>query len=75
MTIEALGSKWHDSCFVCDACGGSFDEDEGRFFVREVEIELTEKEKRKGQLTKKVEERAVCRQCEEHRVKNVDCFL
>ncbi|KAJ9658975.1 hypothetical protein H2198_003404 [Neophaeococcomyces mojaviensis] len=73
MTIEALGGKWHDECFVCCDCGGEFG-DEGRFFVREVEVELTEKEKRKG-YGPKIEERAACQVCEEKRVKNVNHFL
>ncbi|KAK5948554.1 hypothetical protein OHC33_010450 [Knufia fluminis] len=73
MTIEALGGKWHDSCFVCCECGGDFGE-EGRFFVREIEVELTEKEKRKG-YGPKVEEKAACQGCEERRVKNVNIFL
>lgn len=69
MTIEALGAKWHDACFVCCDCGGDFGE-EGRFFVREIEVELTEKEKRKG-YGPKIEEKAACQACEERRVKNV----
>lgn len=73
MTIEALGGKWHDACFVCCDCGGDFG-DEGRFFVREFEVELTEKEKRKG-FGPKIEERAACQACEERRVKNVNIFL
>lgn len=73
MTIEALGGKWHDACFVCCECGGDFG-DEGRFFVREIEVELTEKEKRKG-YGPKIEEKAACQACEERRVKNVNIFL
>lgn len=67
VTVEALGGKWHETCFVCLECGGGFG-DEGRFFVRDVEVELTDKEKRKG-MTRKVEERAVCGACEEMRLK------
>lgn len=73
MTIEALGGKWHDECFVCCDCGGDFGE-EGRFFVREIELELTDKERRKG-YGPKIEERAACQACEEKRVKNVNLFL
>jgi hypothetical protein len=67
MTIEALGGKWHEACFVCFECDGGFG-DEGRFFVREVEVECTEKEKRRG-MNVKEEERAVCQGCEEKRLK------
>ncbi|KIW82667.1 hypothetical protein Z517_05694 [Fonsecaea pedrosoi CBS 271.37] len=67
ITVEALGGKWHGACFVCCECGGGFG-DEGRFFVREVHVEPTDKEKRKG-ITRKVEERAVCGGCEERRLK------
>lgn len=73
MTVEALGGKWHDDCFVCCECAGDFGE-EGRFFVREVEVPLTEKEKRRG-MDRKIEERAACQACEERRVKNVDLFM
>lgn len=67
VTITALGGQWHSECFVCLECGGDFG-DEGRFFVREIEIPLTEKEKRRG-LKPRMEERAVCRGCEERRLK------
>ena len=67
VTVEAIGGKWHEACFVCLECGGGFGE-QGRFFVREVVVEMTEKEKRRG-LIKKVEERAVCGGCEERRLK------
>lgn len=73
MTVEALGGKWHEACFVCCECGGDFGE-EGRFFVREIEVELTNKEKRKG-FGSKIEEQAACQTCEERRVKNVNIFL
>ncbi|KIX95157.1 uncharacterized protein Z520_09073 [Fonsecaea multimorphosa CBS 102226] len=67
ITVEALGGKWHGDCFVCYECSGGFG-DEGRFFVREVHVEPTDKEKRKG-VMRKVEERAVCGGCEERRLK------
>ena len=67
VTVEALGGKWHEHCFVCLECRGGFG-DEGRFFVRELQVEASEKEKRKG-ITRKVEERAVCDACEEIRLK------
>lgn len=73
MTVEALGGKWHDACFVCFDCGGDFG-DEGRFFVREIEVELTDKEKRR-RVGPKFEERAACQACEETRLKNADIFL
>jgi hypothetical protein len=67
MAVEALGGRWHETCFVCFECTGGFG-DEGRFFVRDVEVECTEKEKRRGTKAK-MEERAVCQGCEEKRLK------
>ncbi|KAK7893810.1 hypothetical protein LTR67_006511 [Exophiala xenobiotica] len=67
LTVEALGGKYHEKCFVCFECGGGFG-DEGRFFVRDVDVEPTDKERRKG-ITRKVEEKAVCGPCEERRLK------
>ncbi|KAL6251056.1 hypothetical protein RBB50_001264 [Rhinocladiella similis] len=67
LTVEALGGKYHEECFVCFECGGGFG-DEGRFFVRDVDVEPTDKERRRG-ITRKVEEKAVCGPCEERRLK------
>lgn len=67
LTVEALGGKYHEQCFVCSECEGGFG-DEGRFFVRNVQVEPTDKEKRKG-ITRKMEERPVCGPCEERRLK------
>lgn len=67
LTVEALGGKWHEECFKCYECDGSFG-DEGRFFIRDVSVEPTDKERRKG-ITQKVEEKAVCFACEERRLK------
>lgn len=67
LTVEALGGKWHERCFVCIECGGGFG-DEGRFFVRDVSVEPTEKERRRG-ISRKMEEMAVCQCCEERRLK------
>ncbi|KAF7508735.1 hypothetical protein GJ744_008982 [Endocarpon pusillum] len=67
MTIQALGGQWHADCFNCYECGGGFGDD-GRFFVRDVTVEGTEKEKRRG-ITTKTEERAVCEACEGRRLK------
>jgi LIM domain len=67
LTVEALGGTWHEECFVCLECAGGFGE-EGRYFVREVEVEGTEKERRRG-IMKKIEERAVCEGCEGRRLK------
>lgn len=66
-TVQALGTHWHADCFNCYECGGGFGED-GRFFVRDVTVEGTEKEKRRGIATR-TEERAVCEACEERRLK------
>ncbi|KEF52853.1 uncharacterized protein A1O9_11270 [Exophiala aquamarina CBS 119918] len=67
LTVEALGGKYHEQCFNCFECGGGFGE-EGRFFVRNIQIEPTDKEKRKG-ITRKMEEKPVCGSCEERRLK------
>jgi hypothetical protein len=67
LTVEALGGKYHEHCFCCYECGGGFG-DEGRFFVRDVEVAPTDKELRKG-ITRKLEEKAVCGPCEERRLK------
>lgn len=67
MTVQALGGQWHADCFNCCECAGSFGDD-GRFFIREVTVEGTEKEKRRG-INTKAEERAVCEACEECRLK------
>ena len=67
LTVEALGGKWHERCFHCIECGGGFGE-EGRFFVRDMQVEPTEKERRRG-ISRKVEEMAVCQGCEERRLK------
>jgi hypothetical protein len=64
-SVEALGGFWHENCFNCIECGGGFED--GRFFVREVESVLSEKEKRKGVV--RFEERAVCAGCEGRRLK------
>lgn len=66
-TVQALGGQWHADCFNCFECGGGFGP-EGRFFVRDVRVEGTEKEKRRGIATK-MEERAVCEACEGRRLK------
>jgi LIM domain len=67
MTIEALGGQWHADCFNCYECAGGFGDD-GRFFIRDVTVEGTDKEKRRGVATR-VEERAVCEACEGRRLK------
>ena len=65
--MEALGGMWHEECFKCFECGNGFGED-GKYFVREVEGEVTAKERRRGVQGKK-EERAVCGECEAVRLK------
>ena len=67
LTVEALGGKWHEQCFVCYECAGDFGND-GRFFIRDIDVEPTAKERRQG-ITRKQEERAVCQGCEEIRLK------
>ncbi|KAK4560515.1 hypothetical protein LTR86_005712 [Recurvomyces mirabilis] len=32
LVVKALGSDWHDKCFVCMECNGEFDD--GRYFLR-----------------------------------------
>ncbi|KAF2761624.1 hypothetical protein EJ05DRAFT_507273 [Pseudovirgaria hyperparasitica] len=32
VVVKALGSEWHDTCFVCVECKGPFDD--GRYFLR-----------------------------------------
>ncbi|RMZ79107.1 hypothetical protein DV738_g3476, partial [Chaetothyriales sp. CBS 135597] len=71
LTVEALGGKWHEQCFVCYECQGSFGS-EGRFFIRDVAVQPTDKERRRG-ILKKMEERAVCQACEEIRLKACAC--
>ena len=66
-TIQALGGHWHAQCFKCHECAGDFGHD-GRFFVREVPVEATDKEKRRG-IAGKTDERAVCEACEGRRLK------
>ena len=52
------------------SAGGGFERDEGRFYVREVEAEVTEKERRRGLVKSgRYEERAVCVGCEGRRLK------
>jgi hypothetical protein len=67
LTVEALGGKWHEECFRCYECRGSFG-DNGQFFIRDVAVEPSDKERRKG-ITRKMEEKAVCSGCEERRLK------
>lgn len=67
VTVEALGGKYHEQCFGCFECGDGFGE-EGRFFVREIAVEPTDKERRRG-ITRKMEEKPVCGGCEERRLK------
>lgn len=67
VTVRALGGEWHEGCFRCWECQGGFGK-EGRFFVRVVRVEGTEKEKRRG-VRERVEDRAVCVRCEERRLK------
>lgn len=66
-SVEALGGQWHEKCFVCCECDGDFGED-GRFYLREVDVDVTAKERRKG-MERKVEERPVCQTCEARRLK------
>jgi LIM domain len=66
-SVQALGGDWHEQCFKCFECVGDFG-DEGRFYLREVEVEVTAKERRRG-MEKKFEEKPVCQGCEELRLK------
>jgi hypothetical protein len=66
-SMQALGGDWHEQCFRCFECEGDFG-DEGRFYLRKVEVEVTAKERRRG-MEKKFEEKPVCQGCEELRLK------
>ncbi|PGH02205.1 hypothetical protein GX51_04779 [Blastomyces parvus] len=64
VVVTALGGQWHEKCFVCSECSGSFGP-EGRFFVREAEQKFT----RKGRPIIGPIETAVCEACEGRRLK------
>ncbi|OJD20762.1 hypothetical protein ACJ73_07904, partial [Blastomyces percursus] len=64
VVVTALGGQWHEKCFVCSECSGSFGP-EGRFFVREAEQRFT----RKGRPIIGPIETAVCEACEGRRLK------
>lgn len=64
LVVTALGGQWHEKCFVCSECSGSFGP-EGRFFVREGEQRFT----RKGRPIIGPIETAVCEACEGRRLK------
>ncbi|OJD11401.1 hypothetical protein AJ78_07823 [Emergomyces pasteurianus Ep9510] len=64
LVVTALGGQWHEKCFVCSECSGSFGP-EGRFFVREGEQKFT----RKGRPIIGPTETAVCEACEGRRLK------
>ncbi|EQL32864.1 hypothetical protein BDFG_04970 [Blastomyces dermatitidis ATCC 26199] len=64
VVVTALGGQWHEKCFVCSECSGSFGS-EGRFFVREAEQRFT----RKGRPIIGPIETAVCEACEGRRLK------
>lgn len=62
--ITALGGQWHDKCFVCNECNGSFGA-EGRFFVRQGKPRFTARGRQIGGPV----ELAVCEACEAKRLK------
>ncbi|OAX85344.1 hypothetical protein ACJ72_00273 [Emergomyces africanus] len=64
LVVTALGGQWHEKCFVCSECSGSFGP-EGRFFVRQGEQKFT----RKGRPIVGPIETAVCEACEGRRLK------
>ncbi|KAL4874338.1 hypothetical protein BJY04DRAFT_204053 [Aspergillus karnatakaensis] len=65
VVITAVGSRWHDQCFVCHECGDGFGA-EGRYFVREGEPRRTAK----GRIIGGPVQLAVCERCEGIRLKN-----
>ncbi|EEH46888.2 uncharacterized protein PADG_02986 [Paracoccidioides brasiliensis Pb18] len=64
VVVTALGGQWHEKCFVCSECSGSFGP-EGRFFVRQGETKYTKKGRQIGGPV----ETAVCEACEGRRLK------
>ena len=61
LVVKALDADWHEDCFACVECGGSFED--GRFYVRR------RTEEGKNGRTKEVEMPA-CGGCEERRLKS-----
>ncbi|KAK2750822.1 hypothetical protein FQN55_001834 [Onygenales sp. PD_40] len=65
VVVTALGGQWHQNCFVCSECSGSFGP-EGRFFVKEGQPRFTSKGRQIGGPV----EVAVCEACEGRRLKS-----
>ncbi|EGC41265.1 LIM domain-containing protein [Histoplasma capsulatum var. duboisii H88] len=64
LVVTALGGEWHEKCFVCSECSGSFGP-EGRFFVREGKQRFT----KNGRPIIGSTDTAVCEACEGRRLK------
>ncbi|KAK2737778.1 hypothetical protein FQN57_007426 [Myotisia sp. PD_48] len=64
VVISAIGGQWHEKCFVCHECNGSFGPD-GRFFVREGKPKLNSRGRQIGGPV----ELPVCEGCEARRLK------
>ncbi|EFQ96673.1 PDZ and LIM domain-containing protein 7 [Nannizzia gypsea CBS 118893] len=64
VVVSALGGQWHDECFRCDECKGSFGPD-GRFFVRQGKPKVNARGRQIGGPV----ELPVCEACESRRLK------
>ncbi|EZF72927.1 hypothetical protein H105_05192 [Trichophyton soudanense CBS 452.61] len=64
VVVSALGGQWHDECFRCDECKGSFGPD-GRFFVRQGKPKVNARGRQIGGPV----ELPVCEPCESRRLK------
>ncbi|KAM5445180.1 hypothetical protein MaudCBS49596_007769 [Microsporum audouinii] len=64
VVVSALGGQWHDECFRCHECQGSFGPD-GRFFVRQGKPKVNARGRQIGGPV----ELPVCESCESKRLK------
>ncbi|KAF3480251.1 LIM domain-containing protein [Arthroderma uncinatum] len=64
VVVSALGGQWHEECFRCHECQGSFGPD-GRFFVRQGKPKVNARGRQIGGPV----ELPVCEPCESKRLK------
>ncbi|KAK2879384.1 hypothetical protein FQN49_000927 [Arthroderma sp. PD_2] len=64
VVVSALGGQWHEECFRCHECQGSFGPD-GRFFVRQGKPKVNSRGRQIGGPI----ELPVCEPCESQRLK------